>query len=70
MSADTSGLCEKVWSFTLICLFIVMQNSMMKYMTRIGQNTGTLKASKNVQIIAMTMPFVAECLPKKESDVS
>lgn len=41
---------------------MVMQKSMMKYMTRMGQNTGTLKASKNVQIIAMMMPFVAECL--------
>lgn len=41
---------------------MVMQNSMMKYITRMGQNTGTLKASKNVQIIATTMPFVAECL--------
>uniref|UniRef100_A0A0E9XEP0 Uncharacterized protein n=1 Tax=Anguilla anguilla TaxID=7936 RepID=A0A0E9XEP0_ANGAN len=40
---------------------MVMQNSMMKYMTSIGQKTGTLKASKNVQIIAMTMPLVAEC---------
>lgn len=50
---------------TLICLFIVMQKSMMKYITSIGQNTGTLKASKNVQIMAMMMPFVAECLPKE-----
>lgn len=50
---------------TLICLFIVMQKSMMKYITSIGQNTGTLKASKNVQIMAMTMPFVAECLARE-----
>lgn len=50
---------------TLICLFMVMQKSMMKYITSIGQNTGTLKASKNVQIMAMTMPFVAECLKRK-----
>lgn len=42
-----------------------MQKSMMKYITRIGQNTGTLKASKNVQIMAMMMPFVAECLSKE-----
>lgn len=49
---------------TLIWRFMVMQKSMMKYITRIGQNTGTLKASKNVQIIAMMMPFVAECLKK------
>ena len=33
---------------------------MMKYMTRIGQNTGILKASKNVQNIAMRIAFVAE----------
>lgn len=44
---------------------MVMQNSMMKYITRMGQNTGTSKASKNVQIIAMTMPFVAECLKQQ-----
>lgn len=44
---------------------MVMQKSMMKYMTSIGQNTGTLKASKKVQIIAITMPFVAECLQQR-----
>lgn len=48
-----------------ICLFIVIQKSMMKYITRIGQNTGTLKASKKVQIIATRMPFVAACLRTK-----
>lgn len=48
--------------FTLICLFIVMQKSMMKYMTRMGQNTGTLKASKKVQTMATRMPLVAACL--------
>lgn len=47
---------------------MVMQKSMMKYITSIGQNTGTLKASKNVQIIAMTMPFVAECLTRKVTE--
>lgn len=46
-----------------------MQKSMMKYITSIGQNTGTLKASKNVQIMAMMMPFVAECLQKRVSSV-
>lgn len=51
--------------FTFICLFIVIQKSMMKYITRIGQNTGTLKASKKVQIIATRMPFVAACLKAK-----
>uniref|UniRef100_A0A1L8D7Y5 Uncharacterized protein n=1 Tax=Nyssomyia neivai TaxID=330878 RepID=A0A1L8D7Y5_9DIPT len=39
----------------LICLFIVMQKSVMKYMTRIGQKTGTLNTSKNVQMIPMTV---------------
>lgn len=38
-----------------------MQNSMIKYMTRIGQNTGTLNASKKVHTIATTTPLVAEC---------
>lgn len=46
---------------------MVMQKSMIKYMTSMGQKTGTLKASKNVQIMAMTMPFVAECLKWKRS---
>lgn len=41
---------KKEGIFTFICRFIVMQNSVMKYMTRIGQNTGTLNASKNVQM--------------------
>lgn len=46
----------------MICLFMVMQKSMMKYMTRMGQNTGTLNASKKVQTMATRMPLVAECL--------
>lgn len=46
----------------MICLFMVMQKSMMKYITRMGQNTGTLKASKNVQTMATRMPLVAACL--------
>ena len=36
-----------------------MVNKMMKYMTKIGQNTGTFKASKQVQIIAITTAFRA-----------
>ena len=39
---------------TLICLFIVMQKRVMKYMTRIGQNTGMLKTWKKVQQKAIT----------------
>lgn len=37
-----------------------MMNSIMKYSTRIGQNTGTLKQSNNVHIIAKTVDFVIE----------
>lgn len=47
---------------TLICLFIVIQKRVMKYMTKIGQNTGILKASKQVQNIAITIALVAEYL--------
>lgn len=32
-----------------ICLFIVMQRRVIKYITKIGQKTGTLKQSKSVQ---------------------
>lgn len=37
---------------TLICLFIVKKKRIKKYMTRIGQNTGTLKQSKKVVNVA------------------
>lgn len=50
------------WTLTLICRFIVIVKRMMKYMTRIGQNTGMLSASKNVQIMAITTALVAEYL--------
>lgn len=43
---------------TLICRFIVMQNRVMKYMTRIGQNTGTLKTSKNVHMTPISVLLV------------
>lgn len=46
------------FNFTFICRFIVMQNSVIKYITRIGQKTGTLKTSKKVQTIAMVVDFV------------
>lgn len=42
---------------TLICRFIVMQNNVMKYITNIGQNTGMLNTSKNVQKIPITVLF-------------
>ena len=44
----------------MICLFIVMQKSVMKYMTRMGQKTGMLKKSKKVHTKAMTVALVAE----------
>lgn len=45
---------------TLICLFIVIQNKVIKYMTNIGQNTGILKASMNVQHRATNVLLVTE----------
>lgn len=48
----------KIIQLTLICRFIVIQNSVMKYITRIGQKTGILKTSKNVQTIAIVVDFV------------
>lgn len=37
-----------------------MQNSVMKYMTSMGQNTGTLKQSNIVHIIAIIVDFITE----------
>lgn len=45
---------------TLICLFIVMANNVMKYITKIGQKTGILKQSKKVQMEAITVDLVTE----------
>jgi hypothetical protein len=39
---------------------MVMQKRVMKYMTKMGQKTGTLKSSKKVQRKAMTVALVAE----------
>jgi hypothetical protein len=39
---------------------MVIQKRVIKYMTRIGQNTGMLKQSKNVHITAITVDFVTE----------
>ena len=39
---------------------MVMQKSVRKYMTRMGQNTGTLNNSKKVQQKAITVALVAE----------
>lgn len=62
VNSDITNATIYSWQVTLICLFIVIQNSIMKYITRIGQKTGTLKASKNVHAIATRIPLVAECL--------
>lgn len=51
---------KELYILTLICLFIVIQNSVIKYMTRIGQKTGILKQSKNVQINPISVLFVTE----------
>lgn len=45
---------------TFICRFIVIQNSVMKYITSIGQNTGILKQSNRVHIMATIVDFVTE----------
>lgn len=37
-----------------------MQNNVMKYITSMGQNTGTLKQSNIVHIIAITVDFITE----------
>merc|ERR1712178_454364 len=43
----------------LICLFMVIVNKIMKYITKMGQNTGIFSASKNVQNMAMDTALVA-----------
>lgn len=42
-----------------------MTKRTMKYMTRMGQNTGMLKNSKNVHVIAMTIALVAPYLERE-----
>lgn len=44
----------------MICLFIVIQNRVIKYITNIGQNTGILKASMNVQQKAISVLLVTD----------
>lgn len=39
---------------------MVIPNNVIKYITNIGQKTGILKQSKNVQIVAITVDFVTE----------
>lgn len=45
---------------TFICRFIVIQNSVIKYITSIGQNTGMLKQLNSVHIIATIVDFIIE----------
>ena len=45
--------------FTLICRFMVKVKRIQKYMTRMGQNTGMLQASKQVRNIEKSTAFVA-----------
>lgn len=58
--------CSSFW-LTFICLFIVMTKRTMKYMTRMGQNTGMLKNSKNVHVMAITTALVAAYLQGKKT---
>lgn len=44
----------------MIWRFIVRQKRVMKYITSIGQNTGTLKSSKKVQNSAIMVDFETE----------
>jgi hypothetical protein len=46
---------------------MVMTNKMIKYITSIGQNTGILNASKNVQNVATTTAFVPEYLKSNKT---
>jgi hypothetical protein len=57
----------KVWYYRLafICLFMVNTKRMIKYITKIGQKTGILNASINVQIKAIIMARVLPYLAKK-----
>ena len=41
---------------------MVRKKRIQKYMTRIGQKTGTLKNSKKVQVVAIKVDFMNECL--------
>ena len=52
---------------TFICRFMVMTNSMQKYITKIGQNTGMLNISKKVQPVAMTNALLPEYLKMKKT---
>ena len=61
---DSELFIDRSYSSTLICLFIVKKKRIMKYMTKIGQKTGMLKASKNVQNKAIRIALVEPYLKK------
>jgi hypothetical protein len=46
----------------MICRFIVKQNRRIKYITSIGQKTGTSKISKKVQNKANRVDFIVQIL--------
>ena len=46
-----------------------MTKRTIKYMTKIGQNTGMLKNSKNVHVIAMTIALVAPYLGRENTSI-
>ncbi len=52
------------FGLTLICRFIITVKSRMKYITKIGQNTGTSKNGINVQKMLIAIARVAQCLSK------
>lgn len=60
--------CDRICTYstgllhTMICLFIVMLKRMIKYITRIGQNTGILKIGNRVSTKATTTALVPEYL--------
>lgn len=56
-------------SLTMIWRFIVRHVRTMKYMTRIGQNTGTSNTSKKVQKKAKVVDFIVESLSRGASNV-
>ncbi len=48
----------------MICRFIITVKSRIKYITKIGQNTGTSKNGTNVQKMLIAIARVAQCLSK------
>lgn len=57
------------WNLTLICRFIVIQNKIIKQSNNIGQNTGILQNSKNVQINEIKVAMVDEYLKWRNKNI-